>query len=289
MFARCGDGPQPSLFLQLKSKRRSRSSAIASPTPDLNSGYSSMKNTGIEWTDSTINPFFYRLPNGHKAFVCRKVSAACANCYAETMEQRFKTHKGGGLPYNDRNVYEVNWEKDFSLIQKATGKVFISSMTDVMGDWLPLDWKVELLRECANNPHATFQILTKWPHEMVKAVEAFGGPLPPHIWLGVTAEKTQQQWRIDELKKIPATVRFVSCEPILEQCEFNLDGIHWLIVGGESGSKHRPPQLRWVASLRDQCLSSEIAFFFKQWGGATPKKNGRTLEGFEWSQFPDVK
>lgn len=252
-----------------------------------------MSKTTIEWTNTTINPFFYLTADGKRSFTCMPVSAACDNCYAMTMEARFKSKKPGYLDYSAESVKAADWQRDYSAIAKAKpgSYNFISSMTDVFGDWIPRTWQIDLLSACAANPDATFQILTKWPHialEVVSEYLAVSGQseLPPNIWMGVTAERQIQQWRIDKLALIPSKVRFVSVEPILEAVNFNLDGIHWVIAGGESGSNHRKPDVEWVRSLRDQCREEGIAFFFKQWGGRTSKVNGRLLDDEIWSEFP---
>lgn len=252
--------------------------------------------TKIEWTNNSINPFFYLTEDGKRAFTCMPVSAACANCYAMVMEARFKSGKPGYLNYSAESVKAANWQRDYSAIAKAKpgSKNFISSMTEVFGDWISREWQLDLLSACAANPDATYQILTKWPHIALEAVSEYlavsgHSELPPNIWMGVTAEKNIQQWRIDKLKLIPAKVRFVSIEPILEAVGFDLSGIHWVIVGGESGSKHRKPDIEWIRAIRDQCREEGIPFFFKQWGGRTSKAGGKVLDHEIWSEFPEVK
>lgn len=247
----------------------------------------------LEWTNATINPFFYITSDGKHAFTCMPVSAACANCYAMVMEARFKSGKPGYLNYSAESVKAANWQRDYSAIAKAKpgSKNFISSMTDIFGDWIPKVWQVDLLKYCASNPDATFQILTKWPHialDVVSEYLAVSGQteLPPNIWIGTTAETQIWQWRINQLKLIPAKVRFVSIEPILEAVNFDLEGIHWVIVGGESGSKYRKPHIDWIRAVRDQCREEGIPFFFKQWGGVYSKANGRLLDDEIWSEFP---
>jgi protein gp37 len=253
-----------------------------------------MTKTSIEWTDATINPFFYLTEDGKRAFTCMPVSAACANCYAMTMEARFKGKKEGYLNYSVESVKSADWHRDYSAIAKAKpgSKNFISSMTEVFGDWLPREWQVDLLSACAANPDATFQILTKWPHIALEAVSEYlavsgQAELPSNIWMGVTSERQMQQWRIDKLKLIPSKVRFVSIEPILEAVDFDLEGIHWVIVGGESGAKYRKPAPEWIKAVRDQCREEGIPLFFKQWGGRTSKSGGRLLDNEIWSEFPN--
>jgi protein gp37 len=137
----------------------------------------------------------------------------------------------------------------------------------------------------ADTPQHTYQVLTKRPRRLARMAPDL--PWPRNVWIGVSIERQEQAWRVAELRKVPAAVRFISAEPLLGPLNLNLDGIHWLIAGGESGPNHRPMDERWALELRDQCASSGIAFFFKQWGGARAKTGGRELEGRTWDDMPD--
>lgn len=131
----------------------------------------------------------------------------------------------------------------------------------------------------------TFQILTKRPQRLVAMAESL--PWPSNIWMGVSVENASYKFRIDQLRKVPAKVRFLSVEPLIEDLgEIDLTGIHWVIVGGESGPRARPLKEEWVKSIRDQCVEAGVAFFFKQWGGRTPKAGGRELDGEYWDEMP---
>jgi protein gp37 len=137
----------------------------------------------------------------------------------------------------------------------------------------------------------TYQVLTKRPARARRFVEMNaslfdGGVVPPHIWIGTSVEASNVSYRVRHLIDVPATVRFLSCEPLLGPLQLELDGIHWVIVGGESGRDARPMEAAWARSLRDQCTAAAVPFFFKQWGGRTPKARGRRLEGREWNQMP---
>jgi protein gp37 len=132
-----------------------------------------------------------------------------------------------------------------------------------------------------------FQVLTKRSPRLAKPGQYL--PWPPHIWAGVSIEMDRYVWRADHLRKVPSSVRFISAEPLLGPLEhLNLDGIHSLITGGESGYQHRPCEPDWVRGLRDHCQAADVAFFHKQWGGRTPKANGRLLDGRTWDEFPDM-
>lgn len=131
----------------------------------------------------------------------------------------------------------------------------------------------------------TYQILTKRSDRLMR----LGPRLPwaPHIWIGVSVESREYLWRVEQLRRVPAVIRFLSAEPLIADLgELNLEGIHWVITGGESGAKHRPCDPLWVRNIRDQCISRNVAFFHKQWGGRTPKAGGRILDGRTWDQYP---
>jgi protein gp37 len=139
----------------------------------------------------------------------------------------------------------------------------------------------------------TYQVLTKRPARALRFFnqneDLFAGSIPSHIWIGTSVEDQAATFRIAQLREIPAEIRFLSCEPLLGPLELDLEGIHWLIAGGESGPVRRPANPAWVRDIRDQCVRYRVPFFFKQWGGRTPKAQGRDLDGLVWDQLPDVR
>lgn len=252
--------------------------------------------TGIEWTDATWNP----------TTGCTKVSAGCDNCYAEALAHRLLqdtyTRKlpVTNTPENRADPFAVRiWPErlDEPKRWKEPRRVFVNSMSDLFHKEIP----EEFVRKCfevmlAVDRHA-YQILTKRPGRAGRFVEKHrdlfaAEELPPHIWIGTSVENQEVAYRIRHLLEVPAAVRFLSCEPLIGQLELSgtgfADGIHWVIVGGESGPERRPLEKEWVTTLRDECQAAGVAFFFKQWGGRTPKSNGRELEGREWNEMPDA-
>lgn len=230
----------------------------------------------IEWTDSTWNP----------ATGCSKVSPGCQNCYAERLAGRLELM--GNPKY--KNGFDFTLQPsalDLPLRWREPRKIFVNSMSDLFHESMPeyyLKRCFEVMEEA--NQHI-YQILTKRPDRMLRFAESYGR-IPDHIWLGTSCEMALYRKRIDLLRKIDVKIRFVSFEPLLGRIgEVNLDGISWAIVGGESGPKHRPIKVDWVKELRRQCIANRVSFFFKQWGGPTPKSGGRLLDGRTWDQYPD--
>lgn len=236
-------------------------------------------NTKIEWTDTTWNP----------VTGCTKVSPGCAHCYAETITLRFK--RGGpflpGLAtiqmHDDRLNQPLTW--------RGPRMVFVNSMGDLFHEEVSFDFVNQVFNVIESCPQHTFQVLTKRPERMLKFARDFreGREWPKNIWAGVSVEN--QYWadiRIPQLRNIPSSVRFLSCEPLLKPLTLELQGIHWVIVGGESGSKARPIQESWVLEIQNQCRAANVAFFFKQWGGRTSKSGGRELSGKVWSEMPNT-
>ncbi len=242
-----------------------------------------MKTTKIEWTEQTWNP----------AAGCNKVSAGCKNCYAEVMARRLQAMGVRG--------YENGFA--FTLLpgrlaqplhnQKPT-RYFVNSMSDLFHEKMPFAFLDRVFETIAQTPRHTYQILTKRAEIMARYLQ--GKTLPGNVWLGVTVENRQTKARMDYLRQLPAAIRFVSMEPLLEDLgELDLSGIHWVIVGGESGHKARPMQSAWVEHIKNQCERQNAAFFFKQWGtwGAdgirrSKKANGRTLNGRIYNGYPEV-
>jgi protein gp37 len=152
---------------------------------------------------------------------------------------------------------------------------------------VPADFIQRVFDVMVDTPQHTYQLLTKRPRRLTRMASSL--PWPPNVWVGVSVEQQEQAWRVAELRKVPAAVRFISAEPLIGPLDLDLAGIDWLIAGGESGANHRPMDERWVLDLRDQCVSSGTAFFFKQWGGVHAKTGGRALDGRTWDDMPDQR
>lgn len=233
--------------------------------------------TKIEWTEATWNP----------TTGCTKVSAGCTHCYAEKMSNRL--HALGVKKY--KNKFKLTLHPDslgLPLKWKKPKKIFVNSMSDLFHEDVPfhfIDKLFDIMKKC---PQHQFQILTKRPRRMHEYMKE-KVPLD-NVWLGTTIENEDNLWRTSFLINTPAKVRFWSCEPLLgplnDMGDFCLNGIDWIIVGGESGPNHRPMKPEWVREIRDQCREQGIAFFFKQWGGNTPKSGGRELDGKTYNEYP---
>ncbi|GJL53935.1 MAG: hypothetical protein NPIRA02_10670 [Nitrospirales bacterium] len=235
--------------------------------------------TTIEWTDATWNPV-----RG-----CSKVSPGCANCYAETFAERFR-----GVP---GHPFELGFDLQLvpaklsdPLRWRKPQMIFVNSMSDLFHEDVPDAYIQEVAQVMVKAHWHTFQVLTKRSERMSALLSShltFASRLP-HIWWGVSVENKKHGLpRIDHLRHTPAKMRFLSIEPLLEELGMvNLEGIGWVIVGGESGQGARPIQKDWVRSIRDQCRKMDVPFFFKQWGGVRKKENGRTLDGRTWDQMP---
>jgi protein gp37 len=237
--------------------------------------------SAIEWTDATWNPV-----RG-----CTKISPGCAHCYAETFAERFR-----GVP---GHPYEQGFDLRFvpsklaePLAWRTSRMVFVNSMSDLFHDDVPDDYVVAVANVMRQAGWHTFQVLTKRSERLavlLKTKIQFAAECP-HIWWGVSVENRKHGLpRIDHLRSVPATVRFLSIEPLLEDLGIvDLTGIHWVIVGGESGHGARPMNQKWVVSLRDQCRTADVPFFFKQWGGVHKADAGRKLQGRTYDQFPKI-
>jgi protein gp37 len=233
----------------------------------------------IEWTDATWNPV-----RG-----CTKVSAGCKNCYAETFAERFRGVPGH--PYEKGFDLRLVPEKlNDPLKWKHPKFIFVNSMSDLFHPSVPDDYIVKVAQVMGEAHWHTFQVLTKRAarlEEMLQSSLSFASALP-NVWWGVSVENRKQGLpRVEHLRSSPARVRFLSVEPLLEDLgELDLDGIHWVIVGGESGRNARPLAADWVRSIRTQCAKASVAFFFKQWGGPNKKKAGRLLDGNLYDEMP---
>jgi protein gp37 len=235
--------------------------------------------TAIEWTDATWNPV-----RG-----CTKISPGCKHCYAETFAERFRGVQGH--PYEQGFDPRLVPEKLAEPLRWRQPKmIFVNSMSDLFHDFVPDDYIIAVASVMAKANWHTYQVLTKRSERLRGLLNSklrFAAQ-QPHIWWGVSVEdKKYGVPRIAHLQEAEATIRFLSVEPLLEDVgQLNLRGIHWMIVGGESGAGARPMKEDWVLSLRNQCRKSKVAFFFKQWGGVRKSKTGRKLQGRTYDEFP---
>src|SRR4029450_11149604 len=167
---------------------------------------------------------------------------------------------------------------------KSPKKIFVDSMSDLFHHDVPLPSLQRVFSVMERTPRHTYQILTKRAKRLASIAPVL--PWPPNVWMGVSVEKQDYAFRVEELRKVPSAVRFVSVEPMLGPVNLDLKGIDWVVGGGESGANARPMEITWIRSLRDDCVAEGVAFFFKQWGGRTPKSGGRQLAGRTWDEFP---
>jgi protein gp37 len=236
--------------------------------------------TQIEWTDATWNP----------VTGCSKITHGCDFCYAERFSERFRGVSGH--PFE--NGFDLTLRPERlrqPLHWRQPRRVFVNSMSDLFHKEVPRSFIDSAFDTMEEADWHTFQVLTKRSSLMVKYLRRrYGARLaPPHIWLGVSVEDAKNTVRLRHLREAQASVRFVSFEPLLGPVgKVDLGGIHWAIVGGESGPKSRAMAEEWAIEIRDQCRASKVAFFFKQWGGIRPKTGGRLLRGREWNQYPRI-
>ena len=262
----------------------------------------------IEWTETTWNP----------VTGCDRISSGCDRCYALTLAKRLKAmgsqkYQADGDPRTSGPGFAVTVHEDTvpePLRWRKPRVVFVNSMSDLFHARVPDAFIASVFAVMAVTPQHTYQVLTKRPRRMRAllasdafcsqvgaAVGALGlgtaadrAPLPwpaPNVWLGTSIENDDYTWRADCLRQVPAAVRFLSLEPLLGPLpSLSLDGIGWVIAGGESGPGCRPLDLAWVRNIRDRCASQDAAFFFKQVGGPTPKAGGRQLDGRTWDEYP---
>ena len=233
-------------------------------------------NTTIEWTDATWNPI-----RG-----CTKISPGCKHCYAERFAERFRGVKGH--PFEQGFDLRIVTEKLHApLAWKKRQRIFVKSMSDLFHDDVSTEYIHEVFRVMNQADWHQYQILTK----RAERLEELSHELPwaRHIWMGVSVENKDYVWRIDHLRRTKAHIKFLSIEPLLGPLHnINLQGIDWVILGGESGPGARQLDADWVREVRGQCTSANVAFFFKQWGGVQKKRNGRELEGRTWDEMPQL-
>lgn len=244
----------------------------------------------IEWTDATWNPI-----SG-----CAILSPGCTNCYAMRMAARLQamehaayegtTRKSGGRPVWTSVLHLNEASLEIPLGWRKPRKIFVNSMSDLFQDGVPDDFVGRVWSTMERAHWHIFQILTKRPENMLRIVVQNSLAVLPNVWLGTSVENAAYTKRIPVLREVPASIRFVSFEPLLGTVgRPNLKGIHWAIVGGESGPRARPMEPEWIEEIRTQCRKSGTVFFFKQWGGKNKKVAGRMYRGRTWDDYPSVR
>jgi protein gp37 len=230
--------------------------------------------SSIEWTESTWNP----------VTGCSKISPGCKHCYAERMSKRLMAM---GQP-NYQRGFQLTLHQhavELPLTWRKPQVIFVNSMSDLFHKEVPTAFIQRVFDVMAQANWHQFQVLTKRAGRLAKV----SGSLiwPDHVWMGVSVESDAYKSRIDLLREVPAKIRFLSIEPMIAPVtKLDLRGMHWVIVGGESGPGARPMDQDWVREVRDQCLEQDVPFFFKQWGGLHKKKNGRLIDGRTWDEMP---
>lgn len=241
--------------------------------------------SAIEWTEATWNP----------VTGCSKVSPGCAHCYAETFSLRFGYSTLPWTPENEaKNVILHPDRLEQPRRWRRPRLVFVNSMSDLFHELVPFSFVSSVFGVMAECQRHTFQILTKRPERLLEYMRLRASPVLPNVWLGVSIENSRFTWRANVLREVPAAVRFVSAEPLLgslfedgsRRTPLKLEGIDWLIAGGESGPAARPADIAWIRDLRDACAEAGVQFFFKQWGGRTPKAGGRELDERVHDEMP---
>ena len=242
--------------------------------------------SGIEWTEVTWNP----------TTGCDKTSPGCDNCYALTLAKRLRAmgqakYQNDGDPRTSGPGFALTVHEDTLAAPyrwKSPRLIFVNSMSDLFHPDVPLAFIKRVFSVMAETPQHTYQVLTK----RSKRLAAVAGELdwPSNVWMGVSVETERYAFRLDHLRSVGAAVRFVSAEPLLGPLpNLDLTSIDWLIAGGESGPNARPMDEEWVRDIRDQCGEAGVAFFFKQWGGRTPKAGGRELDGAFYDEMPEAR
>lgn len=246
-----------------------------------------MAESSIEWTDATWNP----------VAGCTVITPGCTNCYAMRMAARLDAmgvdkYKGLTRKSGGRYVWTGKTRLDTASLNLPLGwrkprHIFVNSMSDLFHDSVPADFISRVWDVMRQTPQHTYQVLTKRPSRMREITAVLNRKPLPNVWLGTTVEHAETLWRLDELRKTPAKVRFVSFEPLLGSvADADLHRIHWAIVGGESGPRARPMHQDWVEEIHDLCREFGTSFFFKQWGGFSKAKTGRKLNGRTWDEMP---
>jgi protein gp37 len=249
-----------------------------------------MAETSIEWTDATWNP----------VAGCTIMTAGCTNCYAMRMAARLEamgvekyaglTRKSGGRAKWTGKIRLDHASLHIPTTWAKPRRVFVNSMSDLFHVDVPADFIREVWQVMEATPRHTYQILTKRPDRMATILSEDGFKVLSNVWLGTSVEDSRVLHRLDDLRAVPAAIRFVSYEPLIGSVAGgSLNGIHWAIVGGESGPNARPMDPQWIDEIFDQCTDADAAFFFKQWGGRNKKAAGRTYRDRVWDDLPELR
>jgi protein gp37 len=242
----------------------------------------------IEWTEATWNP----------VTGCDRVSPGCDHCYALTLAARLKAmgspkYQQDGDPRTSGPGFGVTLHPDELAVPRRwrrPRRVFVNSMSDLFHPKVPIEFIAEVFAVMAETQQHTYQVLTKRPKRARSVLRDLNSPPLVNVWVGVSVEDEERTDRVAVLREVPAAIRFLSCEPLLGPLSsLDLTGVGWVIVGGESGPEARPMREAWVTEIRDNCLDAGIPFFFKQWGGRTPKAGGRRLAGRTWDEMPQLE
>ena len=239
--------------------------------------------TGIQWTEVTWNP----------TTGCDKISTGCDHCYALTLAKRLKAmgvekYQADGDPRTSGpgfgvSVHQAALREPYTW--RAPRTVFVNSMSDLFHARVPLNFVRDVFAVIADTPQHTYQVLTKRSARLRKLADKLSWP--ENLWMGVSVENAEALTRVDDLREVGAAIRFLSCEPLLGPIHaIDLRGIGWVIAGGESGPHYRPMHLDWARGIRDASRAADVPFFFKQWGGRTPKALGCELDGIVWNEMP---
>lgn len=238
--------------------------------------------SAIEWTEVTWNP----------STGCDRTSPGCENCYALTLAKRLRAmgqakYQNDGDPRTSGPGFRLTLHPDVVDAPRSwSGSriVFVNSMSDLFHEDVPVGFIRDVFDVMAETPQHQYQVLTKRSKRLARLADQL--LWPSNVWMGVSVESQRYAFRLDHLREVPVAIRFVSAEPLLGHVDLDLAGIDWLIVGGESGPRARPIDAEWVRALRDASAASGVRFFFKQWGGRTPKAGGRELDGRHWDEMP---
>lgn len=241
--------------------------------------------SGIEWTEATWNP----------TTGCDRISPGCDRCYALTLANRLKAmgqpkYQMDGDPRTSGPGFGLTLHPDSLELPRRWREgrtVFVNSMSDLFHERVPFDFIADVFKTMLETPQHTYQVLTKRSRRLATLSESLAWPV--NVWMGVSVESDRYTFRVNHLRASGAVVKFVSVEPMLGPVtSLDLSGIDWVIAGGESGPGARPVNGMWVRELRDRCIERDVRFFFKQWGGRTPKAGGRELDGELWDEMPGV-
>lgn len=239
----------------------------------------------IEWTEATWNP----------TTGCDRISAGCDHCYALALAKRLKAmgsekYQNDGDSRTSGPGFGITIHPEALKLPyrwRSPRVVFVNSMSDLFHARVPVAFVRQVFAVMADTPQHTYQVLTKRARRLARLAPTL--PWPPNVWMGISVEDNGTLDRVADLVSTPAAVKFLSCEPLLGPLNgLDVSSVDWVIAGGESGPRHRPIKADWVRALRDECVHADVPFFFKQWGGRTPKANGRDLDGRTWDERPAI-